>query len=161
MARLEGKALQAWKKKRKMCFISFNMFIFLNGMEYTMNITTLWLYLKHIVPNNGERRIFYGLILAAFTVSVMLSGVVVGRIVDKYRNIWLNMQVCILLVIIGNILYSLPFSAYLLFAGRAVAGLGSGYKLSVQGEIGGLFSSSELVRANTIIGAPQEESVMA
>ena len=62
------------------------------------------------------------------------------------------MQVSIFLVIIGNILYSLPFSAYLLFAGRAVAGLGSGYKLSVQGEIGRLFSTSEIVRANTIIG---------
>ena len=95
--------------------------------------------------------IFKGL-LAAFTVSVIISGVVIGGIVDKYRNIWQNMQVCIFLVIIGNILYSLTFSAYLLFAGRAIAGLGSGYKLSVQGEIGRLFSTSELVRANTIIG---------
>ena len=132
MTRLEGEALLAWKKKREVCFISFNIFFFLMGMEYTMNLTTLWLYLKDLVPNNGKRRIFYGLILAAFTVSVILSGVVVGRIVDKYRNIWLKMQVCIFLVIIGNILYSLPFSAYLLFAGRAIAGLGSGYKLSVQ-----------------------------
>ena len=152
MARLKGEALQAWKKKRKMCFISFNMFIFLNGMEYTMNITTLWLYLKHIVPNNGERRIFYGLILAAYIVSAIISGVVIGRIVDKYRNIWLNMQVCIFLVIIGNILYSLPFSVYLLLAGRAIAGLASGYQLSVQGEVGRIFSTSELVRASAICG---------
>ena len=82
MARLQGEELHAWKKKRKMCFISFNILFFLIGMEYTMNLTTLWLYLKNRVPNIGERRILYGLIPAAFTVSGIISGVVLGRLFD-------------------------------------------------------------------------------
>ncbi|XP_065677732.1 uncharacterized protein LOC124818850 [Hydra vulgaris] len=97
------------------------------GIEYTLTLLTLWLYIKEMIKTSSPK-----LLYSIVSVSYMLASTIVmpfiGRIVDKYRNVKSCFLLCNLLMLTGNVLYSIPFSPVFLIAGRIIAGFGGSLK---------------------------------
>ena len=143
--------LEEWKRKRKRTTIGFCIVGLALGMEYAVTFTTLWLYLKTLVKTSHPY-IFYSFISASYFVMTIISSLIVSRIVDRYRCVRASFLLCTTIVTIGNIMYSLPFSPYLLLFGRLVAGIGGCMRPLMSGEVARCYSEEEKLGAFSAIG---------
>ena len=119
-------------RKRKATLICFFIRMFLLGAEYAIILPSIWLYLKRY-PD--IRPWFLGIVIAIYPTSAVLSLPVVGRIFDKTKRTKELIIVLNLFEIVGNIVYALPFSKWLIFLGRFLAGLGDGFYACATSEI--------------------------
>lgn len=110
-----------WKGRRTKTFIAFICESVALGMEYSLTFITLWLYLESI--HTTQPKMFYGLISAAYLLSQIVSSMMLGRIADKFRNIKTMFFFGNFLIIVGNILYTIPYSPWMLFSGRLISGM--------------------------------------
>ncbi|XP_066911915.1 uncharacterized protein [Clytia hemisphaerica] len=119
-------------RKRKATLICFFIRMFLLGAEYAIILPSIWLYLKRY-PD--VKTWFLGIVVAIYPTSAVLSLPVVGRIFDKTKRSKELIIVLNTFEIVGNIIYALPFSKWLIFAGRFFAGLGDGFYACATSEI--------------------------
>ena len=151
---LGTKQIEAWKKKRTKTFIAFTLVEVVLGMEYSMIIPTVYLYLTTLI-HSSYPFLFYGLIPASFHMASILSGILLGRISDKTRKIWLIHQCGNMLIMLGNFFYAFPFSSLFPLSGRILSGFGAGLRSVIYGEIGRVYDTPYVSRciAITSIGA--------
>ena len=142
--------MEVWKKKRTKTFIAFTLFEIVVGMEYSMIIPTIYLYLTTLI-NSSYPLLFYGLIPASFYMANILSGILLGRISDRTRKIWLISQCGNMMVLLGNIFYAFPFSSLFPLSGRILSGFGSGLRAVIYGEIGRVYDTQNVSRCIAII----------
>ena len=102
---------------------------------------TLWLYIKEMV-NTSSPKFFYGAVSVAYLLSSAFLTPVIGRVVDRTRVVRVTFLVCNSFLIVGNILYSLHFSPWLLVAGRFLSGC-DGLNSVMCGELIRSYPSSE------------------
>ena len=105
-------------------YLVIHLFMFLSGVEYAVIFPTLWEYLQSLgVPE--DQTYWLGLCLAAMTVTDMLSGLVIGRVMDR-RTFRIRSLVMILNTaqILGAGLYSLAITQHVVMVSRLVSGLG-------------------------------------
>ena len=113
--------LKQWKKKRQVTTVLAMVQACLVGLEYTsVNISALY-YLNNILHVQNAR-VYYGLTVGAMSTSGVISGVALGKYMDKMRNARRIVLSTAVLAILGNLLYSLPFSPWLLVVGRFLCG---------------------------------------
>lgn len=140
-----------WERRRKLTTIAFALECLFLGMEYSVTFLTLWLYLKDLVQTSSPK-LFYSLISAAYLVAGVVSSIFIGRLVDRYRNVRQTILICNLMVIIGNILYALPFSAWYLLFGRLISGIGGPLRSVISGELARCYPEDKLSSKLSIMG---------
>lgn len=140
-----------WQKHRKMTTIAFTIQQVLLGAEYSITFLTLWLYLKTLVKVENPK-LMYGIISASYLLSATAASLVVGRFVDHTRNVRCTFFIVNTLVIVGNIIYSLPFSIVLLIAGRILAGIAGSLRPVANGELVRCYESHELSKRISLMG---------
>ena len=148
--RSTGNMTPEWKARRTRTFVGFVFEGIALGMEYSLTFITLWLYLKEMKVEHIN--LHYSLISAAFLTSMIVSSIILGRIADTYRCIRQLFFICNLLVIIGIILYTLPLSPWMLFAGRLVSGGGGCLRCIMSGELARSYPQDELYSKFSLMG---------
>ena len=145
--------LETWKKKRRTTFIAFVLVDVILGMEYSMILPTVYLYLTTLIKSSHPM-LFYALIPASFYMANIFSGILMGRISDRSRKIWLLHQCGNLMILLGNLFYAFPFSSLFPLSGRILVGMGAGLRAVIYGEIGRVYEAKEVSRyiAITCIG---------
>uniref|UniRef100_A0A3Q1I432 Major facilitator superfamily domain-containing protein 8-like n=1 Tax=Acanthochromis polyacanthus TaxID=80966 RepID=A0A3Q1I432_9TELE len=95
----------------------------------TVILPTIWRYLQTL----DAEPYFLGLTLSAFSLSGLLSGPLFGHWSDRRRAIKKIILFGNLFEIVGNLMYFMGYSKWLLLSSRFVAGIGSGIGSSIFG----------------------------
>ena len=132
-----------WLRLRKRTVILFTIESLLVGMDYSLTFLTLWLYIKTLVKPE-KPTVCYSIVSAAFlAASLILSGFV-GRIVDRTRDVRKTFFVMNTVVIIGNLIYSIPISPWTLGIGRLLSGFGGPLRSVIAGELARSYHTESL-----------------
>ena len=141
----DSKEFESWMKKKKATLIAFACFDLVCGMENSMVYPTTWLYLTTLIQSNNPK-LFYSLITGFFYAFQISTGLLFGRLADKTGKVWLIFQCGNVLLMLGNIYYTIQFSALFPLVGRSLAGMGTGLRCVVYGELGRICNEKEFVR---------------
>ena len=118
-------------RKRKATVACFIVRMFLLGAEYAIILPSIWLYLKTFNVDPW----FLGIVIAVYPFAAVISLPVVGYLFDKLKRIKEIILILNSFEIIGNIVYSLPISPWMIFSGRFLAGLGDGFYACATSEV--------------------------
>ncbi|KAL1023359.1 hypothetical protein UPYG_G00039710 [Umbra pygmaea] len=118
-----------YKRKKKLTFFTIGLIFFLSGIEYAVILPTIWRYLQTL----GAQAYFLGLTMSAFSFSGLLSGPLFGHWSDKTRTTKKIILFANMFEILGNIMYFIGYSKWLLVSSRLVAGIGTGAGSSIFG----------------------------
>jgi len=116
------------------------------GIDYSFMFTTLYLYLEKMVKTPNPR-LYYGLIVGAYSLSSTLFGVVCGRWVDRTRRIKLYTIATLVVQVVGCILYVIHFSVAFPLIGRFIGGLGDPFPSVSSGEVIRIYDKEGSTRA--------------
>lgn len=117
------------RRKRKLTFFTIGLIFLLSGVEYAVILPTIWRYLQTL----DAAPYFLGLALSAFSLSGLVSGPLFGLWSDRIGTTKKIILFANLFEIIGNFMYFMGFSKWLLLSSRLVAGLGTGAGSSIFG----------------------------
>ena len=101
--------LESWKIKRKITFLVYALQYFVGGVEVSINIGTLWIYVSTLM-NTDRQGLFYGLISGAVYLPTILFSAAVARWADQTRRIKFCMIIINFLSMVGSIIYIIPSS---------------------------------------------------
>ncbi|XP_034564914.1 uncharacterized protein mfsd8l1 [Notolabrus celidotus] len=118
-----------YRQKRKLTFLSIGLLFLLSGIEYAVILPTIWRYLQTL----EAAPYFLGLALSAFSLSGLLSGPLFGHWSDRTGTTKKIILFANLFEIVGNFMYFMGFSKWLLLSSRLVAGIGAGAGSSIFG----------------------------
>jgi len=118
-------------RKRRATVTCFIIRMFLLGAEYAIILPSIWLYLKSF----GVKPWFLGIVIGVYPAAALFSPPIVGYIFDKTKRTKEIILVLNMFEIIGNLVYALPFSPWLIFFGRFLAGFGDGFYACANSEI--------------------------
>ena len=112
------------RTKRRLSYSVIHLFMFISGVEYAVVFPTLWEYLQDLgVPSTGTY--WLGLAISALTISDMISGLVMGRLLDlKVLRVKSSVFLLNIAQISGALLYLCAVSPLMLVLSRLVSGLG-------------------------------------
>ena len=140
-----------WIERRKWTSRVFYVQNLMNGIEYSLTFTNLYLYLKEVIKT--DHVVFhYSAISTVFLLSMVLSALILGRIFDWYRNIRFMLLFANFMMIIGNAFYIIPTSPWMLFTGRLIAGVGSCMKPLMSGELARSYTEQEVLNQFSRLG---------
>lgn len=111
-------------RQRRLSYVVIHLFMFLSGVEYAVIFPTLWEFLQSlgVLPSQTY---WLGLCLSSMTVTDMLTGLAVGKLLDvgqfSVKRLVVILNCC---QIAGACLYLLSCSQYMILASRLVSGLG-------------------------------------
>ena len=140
-----------WKRQRKLTKYVFFVEAFLLGLEYSISILTLWVYLEQVTDTLNQQKTFYSLISAAYFISPILFGFYFGKILDRTRKVKLSILIGNACIIGGNIMYSLPYSPYCLLIGRFTAGIGISLRSIMAAELTRCYEETESIKVLSLI----------
>ncbi|CAF4838875.1 unnamed protein product [Rotaria socialis] len=107
---------------------------FLTGVDYAIILPTAWGYLKTFTDLHAV-----GIVMGALLSGFALSGAIAGLVFGHLSDIGFSMKKLVLIgvgfKIIGNVLYFIGISFYLVIIGRVVAGIGLGLVPPILAEI--------------------------
>lgn len=142
---------EEWLKLRKKTTILFVIESLLIGMDFSLTFLTLWLYINTLVKPKTPR-VYYSIISAAFLVASLVISGFVGRMVDKTRNVKKTFFVMNTLVILGNLIYSVPASPWTLVIGRLLSGFGGPLRSVIAGELARCYHPGALSKFVSLMG---------
>ena len=102
-------------------FLFLGCRVFLDGAEEFFILPTAWYY----IDSFGETKAFLGFVLSAYSISAVFVGPIVGRLADRFGKIKCIATTCFALHVVGNLVYSMPISAYFPLMGRFISGMGN------------------------------------
>uniref|UniRef100_A0A8C1RC77 Si:ch211-38m6.6 n=1 Tax=Cyprinus carpio TaxID=7962 RepID=A0A8C1RC77_CYPCA len=118
-----------YRQKRKLSFLTIGLIFLLSGVEYAVILPTIWRYLQLL----EAPPYFLGLGLSAFSFSGLVFGPVFGHWSDKTRATKTIILFSNVFEIVGNFMYFMGYSKWLLLSSRLVAGIGAGAGSSIFG----------------------------
>ena len=110
-------------------FLCFRFF--LEGAEEYFILPTAWYYIDSL----GQTKAFLALVLSGYSISAVFVGPIVGRLADRFGNIKCIATICFTLHVVGNLVYSIPISAYFPLMGRFMSGMGNAVSGVFYGQI--------------------------
>ncbi|KAK3533900.1 hypothetical protein QTP70_034889 [Hemibagrus guttatus] len=116
-------------RKRKLTLITIGLIFLLSGVEYAVILPTIWRFLQTL----DAAPYFLGISLSAFSFSGLLSGPLFGFWSDRTHSTKKIILFANCFEIIGNFMYFIGFSKWLLLSSRLVAGIGTGAGSSIFG----------------------------
>ena len=143
--------MEEWQRKRKWIFINLCIGALAYGLSLNIYFPTEYYYLKYTVKVENPD-LYFGLAQA----SLFLSGVVCSIIGSYYADYTKNIrEICLfedVLNVIGNIMYTLYYSPYLIFFGQLLIGTTSARMTSTVGEISRVYGSDKITQKLGILG---------
>ncbi|MEQ2159478.1 hypothetical protein GOODEAATRI_023288, partial [Goodea atripinnis] len=118
-----------YQRKKKLTYFTIGLIFLFSGVEYAVILPTIWRYLQTLEADPY----FLGLALSAFSLSGLLSGPLFGYWSDRTRTMKKIILLSNLFEIIGNFMYFMGYSKWLLLSSRLVAGIGTGAGSSIFG----------------------------
>ncbi|KAM6962651.1 major facilitator superfamily domain-containing protein 8 [Aplochiton taeniatus] len=118
-----------YRRKKKLTYFTIGLIFLLSGIEYAVILPTIWRYLQTL----GAAPYFLGLALSAFSLTGLLSGPLFGLWSDRTRTTKNIILFANLFEIVGNFMYFMGYSKWLLLSSRLVAGIGTGAGSSIFG----------------------------
>ncbi|XP_071377319.1 major facilitator superfamily domain-containing protein 8 [Centroberyx affinis] len=118
-----------YRRKKKLTYFTIGLIFLLSGVEYAVILPTIWRYLQTL----GAAPYFLGLGLSAFSLSGLLSGPLFGHWSDRTRTTKKIILFANMFEIVGNFMYFMGYSKWLLLSSRLVAGIGTGAGSSIFG----------------------------
>ena len=112
-------------------FLFLGCRVFLDGAEEFFILPTAWYY----IDSFGETKAFLGFVLSAYSISAVFVGPIVGRLADRFGKIKCIATTCFALHVVGNLVYSMPISAYFPLMGRFISGMGNAVAGMFYGQI--------------------------
>ena len=134
---------QTWKHHRTLQFINFCYGAFVIGISFTIYFQTEYFYFKDVMKTKSPD-FYYGLSWASLSMSGAMSSVFVSYYSDRTNNI---RGICITISIaniIGNILYMLYYSPYIVIFGQFLAGTTAARNVSGAAEISRVYCQSKV-----------------
>ena len=125
---------EEWKQKRRHATIAMLLVNLVGGIDISIIIATIIPYLKQTIKVKNVEA-YYAFITTSFCVSSALFGMVAGKIVDRNRRIKLFTSITLILQIIGNLIYTIPYSPAFPLIGRLLAGAGESFTSVCIGEV--------------------------
>ena len=116
---------QTWVRKRKLTTVAFAVHCLFIGCDWGIFTVNLWLYITDLVKPSHPK-LFYSLISMAFLVSSAASAVFICKYADSSRRIRRVMVLSTGAMILGNLIYTIPFTPLTLLVGRILASSGKG-----------------------------------
>ena len=114
--------IDTWKKKRRTTLCVYLLFGIVYGIDSCMVEVTVLPYMKEFVDEQ-KIKFFYTMSFVFRAFSASLSSIIIGRLVDRSRNVRAYMYLCTIGGIVGNILYTIPYSPYITVTSRAISGI--------------------------------------
>ena len=111
-----------WLKKRLSTSWICIIYALIIGMEYSCISTSLLYYLKDDLKLENAK-LYYSLIMCLSAVSASANAIISGKLFDKTRRMKLFMIVFTLTTLVGNLLYTMHASVWILVLGRFLCGL--------------------------------------
>ena len=133
-------------KKRLLLVTFFVRYLFV-GAEYSVILPSVLLYMESLAAS----KMFMGVVVAAYPLAAIISLPLFGYLYDRTKRTKELLLVLNGFQIIGNILYSLPYSKYLPVIGRFLAGLGDGFITLVVGEVTYLYTKTSRIGILSIL----------
>ena len=141
-----------WQKKRKWMFINNCFGAIAYGLSLNAYLPTEYLYLKETVKVE-KPELYFGLSHFMLCFSGAISGIIASIYADYTKNI---REICLfenVLNIIGNLMYSLYYSPYLILFGQLLIGSTAARTTSVTGEISRVYEKNEITNKIAVLGA--------
>uniref|UniRef100_A0A7M6DN15 Uncharacterized protein n=1 Tax=Clytia hemisphaerica TaxID=252671 RepID=A0A7M6DN15_9CNID len=146
----EKTCLENWYRKRKYNFIILVILEGLFSFEYSaISISALY-YFQDILKVSNPK-LYYSLSMAALQFASMISSTLIGKLVDRYRNLRIVVLYISNFNVIGNLLYIFPYLNWFPILGRLLCGIADGTRPAYQGEITRTYPIEELTNLNTKI----------
>ena len=124
----------SWKKKRSRTRIIANILIFLYGVEdQSLKITMIFYFSQNFNMTHLEATFFYSIADTVFAVSNLISGAVFGRYIDKTRNLRFVILLNLVVLVLGNLMYSIPLAIWFVLLGRFLSGINESLQTAVCG----------------------------
>eukprot|EP00092_Neocalanus_flemingeri_P003893 GFUD01004190.1.p1 GENE.GFUD01004190.1~~GFUD01004190.1.p1 ORF type:complete len:678 (-),score=158.14 GFUD01004190.1:36-1901(-) len=111
--------------RKRLSYLTIHFFMFLSGVEYAVIFPTIWEYLQSLGVS-PDQTYWLGATLSAMTVTDMVSGLVIGRMLDLKCNPRLLVLILNCAQVLGSCLYLTASSPVILLVSRLVSGLGKG-----------------------------------
>uniref|UniRef100_A0A3Q4MB47 Major facilitator superfamily domain containing 8-like 2 n=1 Tax=Neolamprologus brichardi TaxID=32507 RepID=A0A3Q4MB47_NEOBR len=116
-------------QKRNLTFLTIGLIFMLSGIEYAVILPTIWRYLQIL----EAPPYFLGLGLSAFSLSALVTGPLFGIWSDRSKTTKSIVLFSNVFEIVGNFMYFIGYSKWLLLCSRIVAGVGAGAGSSIFG----------------------------
>ena len=136
---------ETWQHNRKLMFINFCFTAFLGTISMTGYYPTEYLYFKDFMHLENPK-LFYGLSWVFLSFSAVPSSLIGSYYADKTKNVRLLFMVTNILSIIGNVMYTLYYSPYIVLFGQLVIGTGAARLVAYVGEISRVYESEQLTQ---------------
>ena len=134
---------ERWKQKRRKTFAIFCLHMFSVGLEFTIVQSTMWSYIKDGM-HSSHPEFFYGVICAAKFVSPLLLSLLISRWFDVYRRLRMFSIVTAVLMMVGYVLYIIPFSPVFPVFGNALQGFSLVSNVIIYSEILRIYKNDEI-----------------
>ncbi|XP_058494562.1 uncharacterized protein mfsd8l1 [Solea solea] len=118
-----------YRRKKRLTYATIGLMFLLSGVEYAVILPTIWKYLQTL----DAAPYFLGLALSAFSLSGLLSGPLFGHWSDRTQTTKKIILFSNIFEIVGNFMYFMGYSKWLLLSSRLVAGIGTGAGSSIFG----------------------------
>ena len=137
--------MDKWQHNRRLMFINFCFTAFLGTISFTGYYPTEYFYFKDFMHlQNAE--LFYGLSWVFLSSSGVFSSLIGSYYADTTKNVRLLFMVTNILSIIGNIMYTLYYSPYIVLFGQLIIGTGAARLVAYVGETSRVYESEQLTQ---------------
>ena len=140
--------LRKWKIKRKKTLVIFVLQYVVGAINFSIILPSMWIYLKQV--HSPFPSIFYGVIYGLSQANTLVFSLLIGWIADKTRRIKLILLVINSLIILGNLIYSIGYSQYVILLGKVLSNLSMVTYPVISGEIPRCYKPAELQQVITL-----------
>ena len=141
---LDSYTQSIWKRKRERTYYVYLFQSVFIGFELTIVQATLLEYLQRSVPVKQHVKLYYDITNAIVYVCPVVFGSLVGRWMDRTRNVRGTLIALNVLVFVGTFVYMIPFSPVLIVIGRFLHGFHFIIRSIVYSEFTRIFSEAEV-----------------
>ena len=134
-----------WKYHRRLQFINFCFGSYVVGTELTIYMQTEFFYFKDVMKTE-DPGFYYGFSRACLCTSGAICSTLVSYYGDRTNKIREMSIALSVLSIIGNILYLLYYSPYIILFGQFLSGTIAARNVVIQSELSRVFSRTEISR---------------
>ncbi|XP_055502207.1 uncharacterized protein mfsd8l1 isoform X2 [Leucoraja erinacea] len=144
------------RTKRRLTNGAIGLLFLFSGIEYAVILPTIWAYLETL----KAEPYFLGLGLSAFSFSGLIAGPILGHISDRS---WRTKPIILfanLFEIVGNFMYFMGYSKWLLLGSRLVAGIGTGAGACIFGYLTRSTSTGERATVFAVVMAARQAGLL-
>ena len=141
---------EVWKYQRKLQFINFCYGCYVIGTSLSIYLQTEYFYFKDVMKTDNPS-MYYGLSSACLCASGAVCSILVSYYGDRTKNVR-GISITISVInIIGNILYVLYYSPFIVLFGQFLAGTTAARNVSITAEISRVYKRNQMSFKTAII----------